>query len=74
MHDAKGRELKVGDVVMIPARVEQLGQTDEYCNVSLRTTYGRRPDGEKEYIGAINTGVVLRANDGDENSPADLTP
>lgn len=68
MHDVIGRELKVDDIVLIPARITELSATEEYCNVSLETLYGRRPDGAKERIRAINTGVLFRANEGDENS------
>lgn len=70
MHDAKGRPLSVGDVVLIPAKVTQVSATEEYCNVSVQSILGRRPDGMKENISAINTAVLLRANVGDEN---DLT-
>ena len=67
MHDAKGRPLKAGDVVLIPAVVTDVSAAEDYCNVSVETLLGRRPDGAKERISAINTGVLLRANDGDEN-------
>ena len=70
MHDAKGRALKVGDVVLIPARITELCEGEEYCNVEAKSIFVRRPDDEQETIGAINTGVMLRANPGDEN---DLT-
>lgn len=66
MHDAKGRELKVGDKVVVLATITQLSATEEYCNVDLTTDYGRRPDLARERISAINTGVLLRANPGDE--------
>ena len=71
MHDAKGRSLKVGDTVLIPAVVTELYQTEDYCNVAARSLLGRRPDGEKETFGAINTGVMLRANPDDENDLAE---
>lgn len=67
MHDAKGRPLKAGDHVLIPAVVTELYETEDYCNVQLQTVIGRRPDGLLETIGAINTGVILRSNDGDDN-------
>jgi hypothetical protein len=70
MHDAKGRELKVGDVVLIPARVTELYAQEDYCNVQAKSILGRRPDDAHEVFGAINTAVMLRANPGDEN---DLT-
>lgn len=67
MHDAKGRPLNKGDKVRIEATVVELYATEDFCNVSVETVLGRRPDGAKERIGAINTGVMLRANPGDEN-------
>lgn len=68
MHDAKGRELKVGDKVLIPGVVTFLSPSEDYCNVNIETDFGRRPDGVKENINAINTGVVLRNNAGDTNN------
>lgn len=70
MHDAKGRPLKEGDFVLIPAKLTMLSATEDYCNVSAQSTLGRRPDGQKENFSAINTGVLLRANDGDDNAEA----
>lgn len=67
MHDAKNRPLKKGDLVLIPAKITELSATEDYCNVSATSVFGRRPDGQKESFSAINTGVLLRANDGDEN-------
>lgn len=70
MHDAKNRPLKAGDIILIPARITELYASEDYCNVSAQSVFGRRPDGAKESFSAINTGVMLRANPGDEN---DLT-
>ncbi|HEY1630807.1 MAG TPA: hypothetical protein VGF56_05795 [Rhizomicrobium sp.] len=67
MHDAKGRELKAGDTVLIPATITSVSLGEDYCNVSAKSIYGRRPDGANETFNAINTGVMLRANAGDEN-------
>lgn len=67
MHDAKGRPLAKGDRVLIPAIITQLYETEDYCNVNLETEAGRRPDGAKETVNAINTGVIYRNNQGDEN-------
>ena len=72
MHDAKGRELKQGDRVVIVGVVTQVSSTENYCNVSVESVLGRRPDGAKETMSAINTGVLLRANAGDENVPAHM--
>lgn len=65
MHDANGKELKKGDRVTIHGIVTELQATEEYCNVSVESFFGRRPDGMKEHFNAINTGVLLRDNPGD---------
>lgn len=68
MHDRLNRPLAVGDVVLIPAVITQLSdQTEEYCNVSLTSVFGRRPDDAKETFGAINTGVLLKHTIGGSN-------
>lgn len=67
MHDAKNRPLKVGDRVFIPAKITELSATADYCNVTVESVIGRRPDGLREKVSAINTGVLLRCNPGDEN-------
>ncbi len=63
MHDKLGRLLKVGDVVLVPMKITQLSEgTEDYCNVNAESLYGRRPDGLKENVSAINTGVMLLAS------------
>lgn len=59
MHDRNGTPLKVGDTVLIPAKVTHVSTEEGYCNLQLETVHGRRPDGTKESIYAINTGVVV---------------
>jgi len=68
MHDAKGRELHVGDSVLIPCVITDLQAFEEYCNVTVETKLGRRPDGLKEKFYSFNTGVVLRSLPGDDNT------
>jgi len=58
MHDRTGNSLKKGDKVTILATITQLSMTEDYCNVSLETVYGRKPDGQKETVSAINTAVL----------------
>jgi hypothetical protein len=58
MHDRTGKPLKKGDTVAILAKITDLSPTEDYCNVSLETVHGRKPDGQKEHIGAINTAVL----------------
>ena len=67
MHDARNRPLKVGDRVLIPAVITELQATADYCNVTIESAIGRRPDKQRERVSAINTGVLLRANPGDTN-------
>lgn len=64
MHDMKGRPLKVGDTVLIPCHVKALHATEDFCNVSLVTLAGRRPNGSKESFSAINTAVLVKADAG----------
>lgn len=59
MHDKNGTPLKEGDIVLVPAIIKSLYPTEDYCNISLESVHGRRPDGVKEQIYAINTGVVI---------------
>lgn len=62
MHDANGTALKKGDRVLIPAVITDLSPGEDFCNVSLETTLGRRPDGNKERLSAINTAVLVKAS------------
>lgn len=65
MHDARGKQLSVGDLVIIPAVITQLSPQEDYCNVSLQSQIGRRPDGIKETFSAINTGVLIKLSTND---------
>jgi hypothetical protein len=60
MHDANGTKLEKGDRVIIEAVIESLSPSEEFCNVSLATVLGRRPDDAKEHICAINTAVIVK--------------
>ena len=65
MYDANGTPLKVGDKVLIPAVIVDVSDTEDYCNLSVKTTLGRKPDGNKESISAINTAVVVKISGAD---------
>jgi hypothetical protein len=58
MHDRTGNELKIGDKVILLGEITQISATEEFCNVALKSTYGRRPDGQKETVMGINTAVL----------------
>ncbi len=62
MHDRHGCPLKKGDKVLIEAVITDLNPTEDYCNVSLETVFGRRPDDLKERISGINTGVLIASS------------
>jgi hypothetical protein len=60
MHDANGHPLKKGDKVLIPAVITDLSPGEDYCNVTLKSTLGRRPDGNQESFSGINTAVLVK--------------
>lgn len=64
MHDARGRELKAGDRIIIGYVITGQSAGEDYCNVSAETVLGRKPDGGKEHYSG-NAAVTLRANPGD---------
>jgi hypothetical protein len=59
MHDRNGTPLKEGDLVLVPMRITQLSAAPDFCNVALASLYGRNPDGQKETVSAVNTGIVV---------------
>ncbi len=65
MHDARGKALKIGDAVVLIATITELYETEDFCNVQIRSQIGRRPDGTKETVYAINTGVLIKVGDED---------
>jgi len=58
MHDRIGRPLKKGDKVTILAEITDISPREDFCNVTVKTVYPRRPDGAFETISAINTAVM----------------
>lgn len=42
-HDRNGNILKVGDTVMVPARIKAIHLTEDYCNIDLETLEGMPP-------------------------------
>jgi len=63
MHDVNGTQLHVGDNVLIPARITQLCEgTEDFCNVTVETTLGRRPDFATECFSAVNTAQLVKVS------------
>ncbi len=56
-HDVNGKMLKEGDVVMIPAKVKTVNPGDDFCNLTVESIHGRKPDGTKETM-TLNAAVV----------------
>ena len=56
-HDAYGHLLNIGDIVYIPAKVKEIHQTEEYCNVSLETERPLFPT-SRPYVMVLNAGQV----------------
>lgn len=60
MHDRTGAPLAVGDKVVILGTVTALSPTPDYCNVTVETTFCRKPDDAKECLSGINTNVLVK--------------
>lgn len=58
-HDKNGAELKVGDRVTVEFTVESISPGTDYCNVTLKSVEGRKPDGMKECLTG-NAGVCVK--------------
>ena len=59
MHDKFGREIKAGDLVLVPCVVRETYQTDEYCNVKVSTTEPMFPGNERTTM-TLNTRQVVK--------------
>lgn len=57
-HDVNGKVLAVGDEVILRAKVTTVCPGEEYCNISIESVHGRKPDGLKETMSAINAAVL----------------
>ena len=62
-HDVNNNLLAEGDEVILRAKVKSIQTGEDYCNVTIESVHGRRPDGLKESVSAINTGVLEKISD-----------
>ena len=62
-HDVNNNLLAEGDEVILRAKVKSIQAGEDYCNVTIESVHGRRPDGLKESVSAINTGVLEKISD-----------
>lgn len=58
MHDRNGNSVKVGDIVTIKFRITQVSPQTDYCNVTVETVEGRKPDGAKDTY-SLNTALLV---------------
>jgi hypothetical protein len=56
-HDKNGQLLSAGDRVIVRATVREVHQGEDFCNVTLESEEGRRPDDHKETL-TLNAKVV----------------
>jgi len=63
MHDRNGKLLSVGDWICLHGKITECSPGDDFCNCEIESIYGRRPDGAKEKIGGINTGVLTKVDE-----------
>jgi hypothetical protein len=61
-HDKNGTELKVGDKVLIRGTVKSIQPTPDYCNVTVESDEGRKPDDAKETY-CTNAAVLERVEE-----------
>lgn len=67
MHDAKGRELKIGDRVIIPCTINEIYASVDFCNCRVTGDYPMPGSPYPFSVSSINTQQLLRANEGDAN-------
>lgn len=60
MHDRNGTPLKVGDIVTLELKIDSITPGADYCNVSAKSTEGRKPDGLKEWFSGNAAVLVLQ--------------
>jgi hypothetical protein len=75
-HDQHGDLLAVGDRVQVPAVVQSISTGEDYCNLTIQSRYGRKPDGAVETM-TLNAAVVEKytekcteGKDCDQEAPA----
>lgn len=56
-HDRNGAEIKEGDIVLVECEVKTICAGEEYCNLTVASVVGRKPDGRAETM-SINAAVV----------------
>lgn len=68
-HDVDGKELAVGDLVVIQCTVKDIQPYTGYCNVTLESVHARNPDDAKETF-SCNAAVTQKVYDTPEEAEA----
>lgn len=61
-HSKSGKVLEVGDRVVIECTVKSICAGEEFCNITLESVEGRKPDGFKETI-TLNAAVIEKISE-----------
>lgn len=69
-HDLNGKELKVGDRVVIPAIVTAIHPSRDYCNLDVQFEHPMPPYRERTRFAALNSRQAVLA----EGDKADIGP
>lgn len=56
-HDRNGKEIRVGDEVLLRAKVTQVWAGEDYCNITIESITGRKPDGLSD-TAVLNAAVL----------------
>lgn len=67
-HDARNRELKVGDTVVMPFTVKGVHSTEEFCNLDLESCFPMPGRNERTRLSEVNTRQVVRQNRTDDTN------
>ncbi len=59
-HDRDGNLLQVGDDVLVPCRIKEIHQAEEYCNVTLITSQPMYPSENLSTLNVNAKQVILR--------------
>lgn len=60
-HDVNNNLLEVGDEVIVRAKVTSIQTGEEYCNVTIQSVNGRKPDGMQEMF-CLNAAVLEKVS------------
>ena len=62
-HDARGRRIEPGDIVLMPFKVLAVWASEHDCNANLEPMLGMPPSGGKHGYSAVNTRQFFKVDD-----------